>query len=237
MECTTESTKDAVDDEMFKERMRRIHEATNEDGSIDVDVIGMTPNIENEEVEVTYLTPQKEEHSEKFDIPRVASAEYPLVRLLHSVGLQLNQIDQLTSKSVPANVENDSVEIAIPGSVGSSSSDSTSWLEDAHDEEMSLTDQLKKDKEENSEVVFMSEVNCNLSKGGNLIFNSIFFPIAFLAYARTEDLSSSISQPSEEAYDIIQKERQAAMLSTVVGLVLWSTFIWLCVIFFINAMP
>lgn len=95
-----------------EEELYHLQESTNEDGTINVEIIEWTKKLNNsrgEHVFIKFKLPSLKENSVKMDWPEEASNEWKFVRLVNSLGYSLSSVNQIKGEKVKYNRENESI--------------------------------------------------------------------------------------------------------------------------------
>lgn len=97
-----------------EEELYHLQESTNEDGTVNVEIIEWTKkrnSSRGEHVFIKLRLPSLKEDSVKMDWPEEASNEWKFVRLVNSLGYSLSSVNQIEGEKVKYDRENESIVI------------------------------------------------------------------------------------------------------------------------------
>lgn len=97
-----------------EEELYHLQESTNEDGTINVEIIEWSKKrnkARGEHVFIKFKLPSLKEDSVKMDWPEEASNEWKFVRLVNSLGYTLSSVNQIEGEKVKYDRENESIVI------------------------------------------------------------------------------------------------------------------------------
>lgn len=100
----------------ISDKMHRISDATNTDGTVDVEIFSYEEVHPEEGVRVTFMTPTGEQKEEVMTFPKRDDQSYKFVRLCNNTVGSLNAAEYLNIDSPTARADPDSWELIAPRS-------------------------------------------------------------------------------------------------------------------------